>query len=64
MAVHPAQFIREVRAEMARVTWPSRRETLVTTALVVAMVAVMAAFFFSIDEVVSIAVRAMFGAAS
>lgn len=64
MAVHPAQFIREVRAEMARVTWPSRRETLVTTALVIAMVAVMAAFFFSIDEVVSIAVRAMFGAAS
>lgn len=64
MAVHPAQFIREVRAEMARVTWPSRRETLMTTALVVAMVAVMAAFFFSIDEVVSIAVRAMFGAAS
>ncbi|HEY5302364.1 MAG TPA: preprotein translocase subunit SecE [Acetobacteraceae bacterium] len=64
MAVHPAQFVREVRAEMARVTWPSRRETLVTTALVIAMVAVTAAFFFAIDEVVSIAVRAMFGAAS
>jgi len=64
VAVHPAQFVREVRAEMARVTWPSRRETLVTTALVIAMVAVTAAFFFAIDEVVSIAVRAMFGAAS
>lgn len=64
MAVHPAQFIREVRAEMARVTWPSRRETLMTTGLVIAMVAASAAFFFAIDEVVSIAVRAMFGAAS
>ena len=64
MAVHPAQFIREVRAEMARVTWPSRRETLMTTGLVIAMVAASAASFFAIDEVVSIAVRAMFGAAS
>ncbi|MEO9190429.1 MAG: preprotein translocase subunit SecE [Acetobacteraceae bacterium] len=62
--MHPAQFIREVRAEMARVTWPSRRETLMTTGLVIAMVAASAAFFFAIDEVVSIAVRAMFGAAS
>ena len=64
MAVHPAQFIREVRAEMARVTWPSRRETLMTTGLVIAMVAASAAFFFAIDEAVSVAVRAMFGAAS
>ena len=64
MAVHPAKFVREVRAEMARVTWPSRKETLVTTALVLAMVAAAAAFFFAIDEAVSIAVRAMFGAAS
>ncbi len=48
---------------MARVTWPTRKETLVTTGLVLAMVAAAAAFFFAIDEVVSIAVRAMFGAA-
>jgi preprotein translocase subunit SecE len=36
----------------------------VTTGLVVGMVALAAAFFFAIDEAVSIAVRAMFGAAS
>ncbi|MBV8614949.1 MAG: preprotein translocase subunit SecE [Acetobacteraceae bacterium] len=64
MAVHPARFLREVRTEIGRVTWPSRRETLVTTGLVVGMVALAAAFFFAIDEAVSIAVRAMFGAAS
>ncbi len=64
MAVRPATFIREVRSEMARVTWPSRKETLVTTGLVVAMVAASAAFFFAIDEAVSIAVRALFGAAT
>ncbi|MBV9776146.1 MAG: preprotein translocase subunit SecE, partial [Acetobacteraceae bacterium] len=39
MAVHPARFLREVRTEIGRVTWPSRRETLVTTGLVVGMVA-------------------------
>jgi preprotein translocase subunit SecE len=64
VAVHPAKFVQEVRAEMARVTWPTRKETLTTTALVLAMVAASAAFFFAIDEVVSIAVRALFGAAS
>ncbi|HJS84094.1 MAG TPA: preprotein translocase subunit SecE [Acetobacteraceae bacterium] len=64
MAVHPAKFLREVRTEIGRVTWPSRKETLVTTGLVVGMVALAAAFFFAIDEAVSIAVRAMFGAAS
>ncbi|MBV9116668.1 MAG: preprotein translocase subunit SecE [Acetobacteraceae bacterium] len=64
MAVHPARFLREVRTEIGRVTWPSRRETLVTTGLVVGMVALAAAFFFAIDQAVSIAVRAMFGAAS
>jgi preprotein translocase subunit SecE len=64
VAVHPARFLREVRTEIGRVTWPSRRETLVTTGLVVGMVALAAAFFFAIDQAVSIAVRAMFGAAS
>jgi preprotein translocase subunit SecE len=64
VAVHPAKFLREVRTEIGRVTWPSRKETLVTTGLVVGMVALAAAFFFAIDEAVSIAVRAMFGAAS
>ena len=64
MAVHHARFLREVRTEIGRVTWPSRRETLVTTGLVVGMVALAAAFFFAIDQAVSIAVRAKFGAAS
>jgi preprotein translocase subunit SecE len=62
VAVHPAKFVREVRAEMARVTWPSRKETLVTTGLVIGMVAAAALFFFAIDEAVSIAIRAIFGA--
>lgn len=61
MAVDPARFIREVRSEMARVTWPSRKETLVTTGLVFAMVALAAIFFFLVDQVIGVGIRALFG---
>ncbi len=61
MAVDPARFVREVRAEMARVTWPSRKETLVTTGLVFAMVALAAIFFFLVDQIIGVGIRALFG---
>jgi preprotein translocase subunit SecE len=61
VAVDPARFVREVRAEMARVTWPSRKETLVTTGLVFAMVALAAMFFFLVDQVIGIGIRVLFG---
>ena len=61
MAVDPARFVREVRAEIARVTWPSRKETMVTTGLVFAMVALAAMFFFLIDQVIGIGIRSLFG---
>ena len=61
MAVDPAKFVREVRSEMARVTWPSRKETLVTTGMVFLMVFVAAAFFFVVDQVLSYGVRLLFG---
>ena len=57
----PVKFLREVRSEAAKVTWPSRKETLVTTSLVFALSALAAAFFFIADQVVGLAVRAIFG---
>ena len=57
----PLKFIREVRAEVSKVTWPSRKETLVTTGLVLAMAALAAIFFFVADQVIGIGVRALFG---
>ena len=45
---------------MARVTWPTRKETLVTTGLVFAMASVAAIFFFVVDQVISLGVRALF----
>ena len=61
MAFDPAKFVREVRSRDGKVTWPSRKETLVTTGLVFAMVALAAMFFFVVDQVIGIGVRALFG---
>jgi preprotein translocase subunit SecE len=63
VAFEPAKFVREVRTEVSKVTWPTRKETLVTTGLVIAMAAMMAIFFFVVDQVVGLGVRALFGAA-
>ena len=62
MALDPAKFFREVRSEVAKVTWPSRKETLVTTGLVLAMAALATIFFFVADQIIGIGVRALFGA--
>ena len=46
-------FFREVRAEALKVTWPSRKETMVTTAMVFVMVIAAAMFFLSVDWILS-----------
>ncbi len=61
MAVDPTKFLREVRTEVGRVTWPSRKETLITTGLVFALSATAAVFFFVSDQIIGIGVRALFG---
>ena len=61
MAFAPAKFVRDVRAEAAKVTWPSRKETMVTTGLVFAMAALAALFFFIADQIVGVGIRALFG---
>jgi preprotein translocase subunit SecE len=57
----PVKFIEEVRQEVSRVTWPTRKETVVTTAMVFIMVFIAAAFFFVVDQVFSAGVRLVFG---
>ena len=49
--VSPFQFLKEVRTEALKVTWPSRRETVITTAMVFVMVFVAAVFFLLADQV-------------
>ena len=57
----PAQFVREVRQELSKVTWPTRRELVVTTASVLVMAIVMALFFFVVDQIIAWIVQAILG---
>jgi preprotein translocase subunit SecE len=45
----PLQFVREVRQETSRVTWPTRKETMLTTVMVLVMASVAGVFFFVAD---------------
>ena len=57
----PVKFVEEVRQEVGRVTWPTRKETTVTTAMVFVMVFIAAGFFFVVDQIFSAGVRLIFG---
>jgi preprotein translocase subunit SecE len=54
------EFIRQVRQEGAKVTWPSRKETMITTAMVFTMSILAAIFFFVVDWGLSSIVRLIF----
>ena len=57
----PAQFVQQVRQETAKVTWPTRKETMMTTGMVFVMVIVAALFFFTVDQILAWGVKAIFG---
>ncbi len=48
---NPFEFIQQVRAEASKVVWPTRRETLITTGLVLLLVVFASIFFTVVDEV-------------
>ena len=62
--ISPFKFLQEVRQETEKVTWPSRKETLVTTAMVFVMVAVAAVFFLLVDLVARNVITLILGFAS
>ena len=49
---NPLQFIQEVRAEVSKVVWPSRREVMVTSTMVFVLAILTAAFFFLVDYLI------------
>jgi preprotein translocase subunit SecE len=61
---NPAEFLQQVRNEGAKVTWPTRKETTVTTVMVFIMVLVASLFFFVADYVMSSLVRLLLGLGS
>jgi preprotein translocase subunit SecE len=56
-AFNPAKFVREVRQEAARVTWPTRKETGVSTVMVLVLTLIAALFFLLVDNMARLAVE-------
>lgn len=59
--VNPGQFMREVRQEVSKVTWPSRKETMISTGMVFVMVFLAAIFFFVLDQILALGVQLILG---
>jgi preprotein translocase subunit SecE len=57
----PLQFVQQVRQEISKVTWPTRKETLVTTIMVFIMVVLAAVFFLIVDYFLSVGISAILG---
>jgi preprotein translocase subunit SecE len=55
----PMEFYQQVRAETAKVTWPTRRETLITTAMVFVMVFLASIFFLVSDQIIRFCVSTL-----
>ena len=59
--VSPFKFLQEVRSETQKVTWPTRRETMITTLMVFIMSGLAAVFFFVADQVIRYLVTLVLG---
>jgi preprotein translocase subunit SecE len=55
------QFIREVKQEASKVTWPTRKETTISTIMVFVMVFIMGLFFLVVDQLIQWALKAVLG---
>ena len=56
-----AQFVKEVRQEGSKVTWPTRKETAISTVMVFIMVILSALFFFVVDKILQSGVKLIIG---
>jgi len=61
---NPLQFAQQVRSEVSKVVWPSRRETFLTTIMVFIMATLAAVFFFLTDQIVRLALEVVLSLAS
>lgn len=57
----PVDYIRQVKAEMKKVTWPSRQETTVSLIAVFIMVTLAAIFLYLADQVIAFLIRLIMG---
>ena len=58
---NPMEFVQQVRREVAKVTWPTRKETTVSTVMVFIFVILTATFFFFVDQALAVLVKLVLG---
>jgi len=58
---NPIQFLRQVKQEVKKVSWPTRKEVMQTSAMVMIIVAIAAAFFFFVDQIIGWLVKLILG---
>ena len=61
--LNPAKFIREVRTEVSRVSWPTRKETMISTAMVLILALAAALFFMAVDAIFAFGISEILGLA-
>ena len=54
---NPAQFVRQVQQEMSKVTWPERKDIMVSSGVVILLVILFSLFFFFTDQVLSFSIK-------
>lgn len=57
----PGLFVRQVRQELSKVSWPSRRETVVSVILVFVLSVILGTYFLIVDKILSYGVELIFG---
>jgi preprotein translocase subunit SecE len=60
---NPLLFLQQVRTEVAKVVWPTRREVVTTTIMVFIMAAITSVFFFMVDSVIRLGLTSILGMA-
>jgi preprotein translocase subunit SecE len=58
---NPFEFLQQVRSEASKVTWPTRKETTITTAMVFVMAVLASVFFLVVDQIIGWGVRTILG---
>ena len=58
---NPLRFLQEVRREVGKVSWPSRKETTISTVMVFIFVTIAALFFFLVDQALAVLVKLVLG---
>lgn len=59
--MNPFKFLQQVRQETAKVTWPSRRETMISTLMVLVFAFIACIFFFVSDQLMALAIELILG---